>query len=169
MIRNFAIIILIAATAAGAARFSYGVGVTLYKPAEENSTWAPLITARGTYWWTPQLNSSLVMGYSWYKADLNAKETGVKFNYVPVTLYTTYHFIRGKQADPFGGAGIMYSRKWWDDGRDDNVGYAGVVGVNYYPSKHFGLGVAFEYVVPDAGDFDSAYPAVTFNIGGIAF
>ncbi len=169
MLKYLIVILLVAATAAGAARFTYGMGVTLYKPAEVNATWAPLVTARGTYWWSPQVNSSLIVGYSWYAADLSAKETDVKFKYVPVTLYTTYHFVRNRPIDPFAGLGIMYSRKWWDGGRDDNVGYAGTVGVNYFPGENFGVGVAAEYVVPDGGDLDSGYPAVTFNLGGVSF
>lgn len=160
--------LLIIGTAAGAARFSYGVGVSLYRPPEENATWAPLVNGYVTYWWSAQVNSTLGIGYSWYKADLGTR-SDVKFSYVPVILYTAYHFIRNKELDPYAGVGVVYSRKWWDAGNANNVGYAGLVGVNYYPSEHFGAGVAFEYVVPDGGDFDSAYPAITFNIGGVSF
>ncbi|UCE28279.1 MAG: hypothetical protein JSW52_05910 [Candidatus Coatesbacteria bacterium] len=168
MFKYVIVVVLVAATAAGAARFSYGVGVSLYRPPEDNASWAPLINGYVTYWWAPQVNSTLLVGYSWYNADIGNR-TDVKFNYMPITLYTAYHFVRNKQLDPFAGMGVVYSRKWWDGGKDDNVGFAGLVGVNYYPSEHFGAGVAFEYVVPDAGDFDSAYPAITFNIGGVSF
>jgi hypothetical protein len=179
MLKYLIVIMLVAAMAAGAARFSYGVGVSLYKPPEENATWAPLINGYVTYWWAPQVNSTLAVGYSWYNADIGDR-TDVKFNYLPVTLYTAYHFVRNKELDPYAGVGVVYSRKWWDDGKANNVGFAGdgkannvgfagLVGVNYYPSEHFGAGVAFEYVVPDASDFDSGYPAITFNIGGVSF
>ena len=168
MLKYLIVIILVAATAAGAARFSYGIGMSLYRPPEENATWAPLVNGYVTYWWAPQVNSTLAVGYSWYNADIGNR-TDVKLNYLPVTLYTAYHFVRNKELDPYAGAGVVYSRKWWDGGKANNGGFAGLVGVNYYPSEHFGAGVAFEYVVPDAGDFDSAYPAITFNIGGVSF
>jgi hypothetical protein len=48
-------------------------------------------------------------------------------------------------------------------------GFAGLVGFNLAASKNFGIGLGVEYVVPDAGDFDSAYPSFRVSLGAGGF
>ncbi len=154
------------ASAASAGRLGLGLGVAVYKPPEEGSSYTPLFTANGYYWVNKHVVPSLEVGYSRYTVN----ET--TYNYVPVIPRATYHFVLTKSFDPYAGLGLVYAHKWWDgkvDGLDDMWGLAGLVGFNVAASKNFGFGLGVEYVVPDAGDFDSAYPAFRLSLGAGGF
>jgi hypothetical protein len=154
------------ASAASAGRFGLGLGVGLYKPPEEGASYTPLFSAHGYYWVNKHVVPSLEIGYSRYTAH----ET--TYNYVPVVPRVTYHFVLTKYFDPYAGLGLVYARKWWngkENGKDNMWGFAGLVGFNVAASKNFGLGLGVEYVVPDAGDFDSAYPAFRLSLGAGGF
>jgi len=163
------VIILIAASLfpASAARkgtWAFGMSAGLYQPPQPNASWAPLIAARATYWWSPQFENSLSAGYSWYKADLNPKQTGISLKYVPVFLRNTYHFMVNKSLDPYATIGLGYTRTWWSTGFDEGMGALGGVGAAV------GLGrgavdLGVEYVIPDLENIEDGYPQITFGLG----
>jgi hypothetical protein len=164
---TFLILLCLAvATAAWAGRLGIGLGVALYKPAEEGSSYTPLFSAHGYYWVNKHVVPSLEVGYSRYKIS------DTTYNYVPVIPRVTYHFALSKIFDPYAGLGIVYARKWWDgvlSGESDTWGFAASTGFNLAPSEKFGINLGVEYVVPDAGDFDSAYPAFKLGLGAGGF
>ncbi len=153
--------------------WSFGLNGGLYQPPEDNSSWAPLISARGTYWWTQQFNNSLDVGYSWYIADLNAKETGISFRYTPVTLRNNYHFLRGGIFDPHVSIGMLYTRKMWAssgfDGLSEGFGLSGGAGTRVALGKMGTVNLGVEYVIPDVDTFDEGYPQFIFGLelGGV--
>ncbi len=163
------VISLFPATAAQKGTWSFGLNGGLYKPPQDNSSWAPLIAAGATYWWTPQFNNSLDVGYSWYTADLNAKETGISFKYIPVTLRNNYHFAVSRSFDPYASIGLLYTRTMWEtggfDGLNEGFGLSGGAGAIIGLGRAGGLNLGIEYVVPDVKNFDEGYPQFTFGLG----
>jgi len=163
--KRLAIFVLVGfalASAASAGRFGMGLGVSLYKPAEEGASYTPLFSANGYYWVDKHWVPSLEVGYSRYTIE----ET--TYNFMPIIPRATYHFVLTKSFDPYAGLGLVYARKWWDGALEGNAntwGFSALTGFNLAASDNFGLGLGVEYVVPDAGDFDSAYPAFRFSLG----
>ena len=161
-----ALLSIVLASAASAGPFGFGLGVTIFKPAEEGSSYTPMFTGNGYYWVNKHVVPSLEAGYARYSLN------DTTYNFMPIIPRVTYHFVLTKNFDPYAGLGLVYARKWWNgalDGSDDMWGYAGSVGFNVAASENFGLGVGVEYVVPDAGDFDSGYPAFRFSLGAGGF
>ncbi|MCP4229815.1 MAG: porin family protein [bacterium] len=160
---------LFPATAERKGTWSFGLNAGLYQPPQDNSSWAPLISARATYWWTPQFNNSLDLGYSWYTANLNAKETGISFKYIPVTLRNNYHFLRGGSFDPYASIGMLYTRTMWAsggfDGLNEGFGLSGGAGARVGMGKAGSLNLGIEYVIPDVDNFDEGYPQFIFGLG----
>lgn len=161
-----ALLSIVLASAASAGPFGFGLGVTIFKPAEEGSSYTPMFTGNGYYWVNKHVVPSLEVGYARYSLN------DTTYNFMPIIPRVAYHFALTKNFDPYAGLGLVYARKWWSgalDGSDNMWGYAGSVGLNVAASKNFGLGVGVEYVVPDAGDFDSGYPAFRFSLGAGGF
>lgn len=163
--KRFAIIILVGlalASTASAGRFGAGLGVAFYRPAEEGASYTPLFLANAYYWVDKHWVPSLEVGYARYSIE------DTSYNYLPVIPRVTYHFVLTKNFDPYAGVGLVYARKWWDgalDGNKNTWGFAALTGLNVAASKNFGFGLGVEFVVPDAGDFDSAYPAFRLSLG----
>lgn len=161
-----ALLVIALASTASAGRVGFGLGVTIFKPAEEGSSYTPMFSGHGYYWVNKHVVPSLEAGYARY----SIKDT--TYNFMPVIPRVTYHFVLTKNFDPYAGLGLVYARKWWSgalEGSDNMWGYAGSVGLNVAATKNLGLGVGVEYVVPDAGDFDSGYPAFRFSLGAGGF
>jgi opacity protein-like surface antigen len=161
-----ALLIIALASTASAGRFGLGLGVTIFKPAEEGSSYAPMFTGHGYYWANKHVVPSLEVGYARYSIE------DTTYNFMPIIPRVTYHFVLTKNVDPYAGLGLVYARKWWsgaEEGSDNMWGYAGSVGLNVAATENFGLGVGVEYVVPDAGDFDSGYPAFKLSLGAGGF
>jgi hypothetical protein len=169
MIVAIAVSSMFPATAARKGSWSFGMGASMYRPPQDNASWAPLISARATYWWTPQFNNSLSVGYSWYNADLNPKETGIAFKYIPVTLRNNYHFLRGRNFDPYASIGMLYTRTMWDsggfDGLNEGFGLSGGIGAIVGLGGAGGINLGIEYVIPDVENFDEGYPNFIFGLG----
>lgn len=163
--RRLAVIVLIVACASAAwgGRFGLGLGLGIYKPADEGSSYTPIYNLHAYYWATKHVVPSLRVGYARYTID------DTTFNYLPVIPGVTYHFRPATSFDPYVGGGVVYARKWWTgplEERSENTwGLATHVGMDLKAGKSFGLGLGVEYVVPDAGDFDSAYPGFLFSLG----
>jgi len=158
----------LAAVAAGAAEpgsFGFGLGISLIKPPEEGANLAPLYALGAHYWATRHIVPSLEVGYARYGADEGT------YSYLPVHGRCAYHFGSSEVFDPYLGAGLIYARKWWEDnprgnGSKNSLGYSGLGGLVISPSKTFSFGAGLEYAVPDAGDFESGYPAFQIILGG---
>ena len=162
----FLLVCLALASTASAGRFGAGLGVAFYRPAEEGASYTPLVMAKGYYWVDKHWVPSLEVGYSRYTLE------GTDYNYLPVIPRLTYHFVLTKNFDPYAGLGVVYARKWWDGALEGNAntwGFAASTGINVAASDNFGLGLGVEYVVPDAGDFDSASPAFRLSLGAGGF
>lgn len=160
------LLIIVLASTASAGRFGFGLGVTIFKPAEEGSSYAPMFTGHGYYWANKHIVPSLEVGYARYSIE------DTTYNFMPIIPRVTYHFVLTKNIDPYAGLGLVYARKWWngaEEGSDNMWGYAGSVGLNVAATENFGLGVGVEYVVPDAGHFDSGYPAFRLSLGAGGF
>ena len=165
MKKALALTLALAAGTAGAAagQFGLGLGVSVFTPPEEGSSLTPLFNGSASYWFTNHVVGSMSVGYARYGIE------DVTYSYMPFIPRVTYHFWPGKTADPYVGAGFVYARKWWDGPEEDSAntyGFTGLTGVNFTFGKYFGFGAGVEYVVPDAGDFDSSYPAFMISLGG---
>jgi len=160
---------LFPAAAARKGTWSFGLNGGMYQPTQDNASWAPLIAARATYWWTPQFNTSLDLGYSWYTADLSAKETGISFKYIPVTLRNNYHFMSSGGFDPYASIGMLYTRTMWKsggyDGLNEGFGLSSGIGAIVGLGNAGGLNLGVEYVIPDVNNFDEGYPQFIFGLG----
>jgi opacity protein-like surface antigen len=157
---------IVVASTASAGRLGFGLGVAFFKPTEEGSSYTPLFLGHGYYWVNKHVVPSLEVGYSRYTIN------DTTYNYMPIIPRVAYHFVLTKNFDPYAGLGLVYARKWWSgalQGNDNMWGYAGLVGVNVAATENFGLGLGVEYVVPDAGNFDSGYPAFRFSLGAGGF
>jgi hypothetical protein len=158
----FLLVGLALASAASAGRFGAGLGVAFYRPAEEGASYTPLFLANAYYWVDKHWVPSLEVGYARYAIE------DTTYNYLPIIPRVTYHFVLTKSVDPYFGLGLVYAR-WWNDNpelADSNAwGFAASTGLNVAASKNFGFGLGVEFVVPDAGDFDSAYPAFRLSLG----
>jgi outer membrane protein W len=154
------------AASAWAGKFGMNLGLGLYKPGEEGSSYTPMFRLGAHYWVDKHWVPTLEVGYARYSiADTT-------YSYLPVIPGVTYHFVLTRSFDPYVGAGVVYARKWWSgalEGDDDSWGFAALTGFDLTLSKKFGFGLGVEYVVPDAGDFDSAYPGFRFSLaaGGL--
>jgi hypothetical protein len=152
------------APAAWAGTFGFGMGVAYYRPPEEGASYTTLYTGSAYYWINKHVVPSLEVGYSRYDVD------GTKYNYIPVIPRVAYHFALTKVFDPYAGLGLVYAHKWWsggNEGVDDMWGFTGLAGINVAATEKFVIGLGVEYVVPDAGDFDSAYPAFRVGLGAV--
>jgi outer membrane protein W len=169
MARTAAILIVsgvVLASAAWAGAFGFGMGVALYKPTEAGSSYTPLFSGQGYYWVNKHVVPSLEVGYSRYTIN------NTTYNYMPIIPGATYHFVLTKNFDPYAGLGLVYARKWWSgalQGNDNTWGYAGSIGLNVAATENFGFGLGVDYVVPDAGNFDSGYPAFRLSLGAGGF
>lgn len=170
MARIAAILIIsgvVLASAAWAGAFGLGLGVAVFKPPEEGSSYTPLFSGNGYYWVNKHVVPSLEVGYARYTIN------DTTYNYMPIIPGATYHFVLTKNFDPYAGLGLVYARKWWSgalQGNDNMWGYAGSVGLNVAATENFGFGLGVDYVVPDAGDFkNSGYPAFRFSLGAGGF
>ncbi len=161
-----AILVVVFAAAAAAGRFGLGLGLSFYQPAEEGSSFTPIYNANAYYWANRNVVPSLSVGYSRYTIS------GTTYNYLPIIPRVTYHFRTTDWFDPYTGAGVVYARRWWNgtlDGDANSWGYTGLVGANFAVSDNFGFGLGVEYVVPDAGHFDTGYPGFTISLGAGGF
>jgi hypothetical protein len=150
------------ASVASAGRFGAGLGVAFYRPTEEGASYTPLFSANAYYWVDKHWVPSVEVGYARYAIE------STTYNYLPVIPRITYHFVLTKSFDPYAGLGVVYARKWWNgalEGNKNTWGFAASTGFNLAASENFGFGLGVEYVVPDAGDFDSAYPAFRLSLG----
>jgi outer membrane protein W len=159
-----AVLFLLAATAGAAppGTLGFGLGLSLFTPPEEGANMTAMYSARAHYWATRHIVPSVEVGYARYGVN------GADFNYLPVFLRCAYHFTPNPTFDPYVGGGLVYARKWWDfkgGGVDNMYGVSALGGLNFYPTKTFGLGAGVEFVVPDITDFDSGYPAFGISLG----
>ena len=151
-----------AAMAANPGSLGLGFGVSFFTPPEADGGMTALYAAEAHYWLTRHVVPSLEVGYAHYGVDERT------YNYLPVFLRTAYHFGASKVIDPYAGGGLIYARKWWsgdETGTSNTGGFSVLGGLNFIPSDKFGLGAGVEYVVPEAANFDSAYPAFTISLG----
>ncbi len=157
---------IVLASTASAGRLGFGLGVAFFKPPEEGSSYTPLFLGQGYYWVNKHVVPSLEVGYARYSVN------DTTYNFMPIIPRVTYHFVLTKNFDPYAGLGLVYARKWWGgalQGNDNMWGYAGSIGLNVAATENFGLGLGVEYVVPDAGNFDSGYPAFRLSLGAGGF
>lgn len=157
---------IVLASTASAGRLGFGLGVAFFKPAEEDSSYTPMFSGNGYYWVNKHVVPSLEVGYARYSIN------DTTYNFMPIIPRVTYHFVLTKNFDPYAGLGLVYARKWWGgalQGNDNMWGYAGSVGLNVAATENFGLGLGVDYVVPDAGNFDSGYPAFRLSLGAGGF
>lgn len=157
---------IVLASTASAGRLGLGLGVAFFKPPEEGSSYTPLFLGHGYYWANKHVVPSLEVGYARYTTN------NTTYNYMPIIPRVTYHFVLTKNFDPYAGLGLVYARKWWSgalQGNDNMWGYAGSVGLNVAATENFGLGLGVDYVVPDARNLDSGYPAFRLSLGAGGF
>jgi hypothetical protein len=163
--KRWALLILLClafASAASAGRFGAGLGVAFYRPVEPGASYTPLFLANAYYWVSRHWVPSLEVGYSRYTVG------DTTFSYLPVIPRATYHAVLTKNFDPYAGLGLVYARKWWEgerEGSKNTWGYAASAGLNVAASDKFGFGFGVDFVVPDAGDFESAYPSFRLILG----
>lgn len=139
-----------------------GAGVSFFTPTDKGANPTALYSLGGHYWLTRHVVPSLEVGYAHY----NARD--LRIDYVPVFLRVAYHFGSNRVFDPYLGAGPVYSRKWWTGNENRSVGVVGasaLAGLNIIPGNKFNLGFGVEFVLADANNFDSGYPAFNVSLG----
>jgi hypothetical protein len=159
---SIALLLAVCATAAIAGRFGLGVGLGFFKPAEEGSSYTPIYNANAYYWLNRHVVPSLGVGYARYTIG------DTTYSYMPIIPRVTYHFRTKDWLDPYAGAGVVYARRWSTGGveiTENTWGYTGLVGVDLSAGRYLGIGLGVEYVVPDAGNFDTAYPGFIIGFG----